>query len=110
MKKKVLISVGVSACCLAGTLALRMKAAQPDTFQVHEYGTIRWAGKDNTHFIRPNGQVEILGPILTQLARPDKADERALLMNVAMNAVAKEGFEFAGMTSDSIVMKRAVPR
>ena len=31
-------------------------------------------------------------------------------MNIAMNAVAKEGFEFAGMTNDEIVMRRAVVR
>jgi hypothetical protein len=29
-------------------------------------------------------------------------------MNIAMNALAKEGYEFAGMSSDDIIMKRAV--
>jgi hypothetical protein len=71
---------------------------------------IRWAGKDNTHVVRPNGQVEVLGSLLAQVNRPDKADERALLLTVAMNAVAKEGYEFAGMTTDAIVMRRAVAR
>jgi hypothetical protein len=36
--------------------------------------------------------------------------DRAFYMNIAMNAVAKEGYEFAGMTSDEIVMRRAIAR
>ena len=49
-------------------------------------------------------------PLLTKLQRPDRVDDRAFYMNAAMNAVAKEGYEFAGMTSDEIVMKRPVVR
>ncbi len=41
------------------------------------------------------------------LARP-RVDERAFYMNLAMNGLTKEGFEFAGMTSDEIVMKRSL--
>ena len=52
----------------------------------------------------------MLGPVLTKAQRPDRVDDRAFYMNIAMNAVAKEGFEFAGMTSDEIVMKRPVSR
>jgi hypothetical protein len=52
----------------------------------------------------------MLGALLTKLQRPDRVDDRAFYMNAAMNAVAGEGFEFAGMTTDEIVMKRAVVR
>jgi len=31
-------------------------------------------------------------------------------MNVAMNAVATEGYDFAGMTQEEIVMKRPVAK
>jgi hypothetical protein len=43
---------------------------------------------------------------LTKLSRPDRADERSFYLNAAMNGLVKEGFEFAGMSQDEIVMKR----
>lgn len=103
----------VLAGAIAGTLLLagRLRAADDKPgFQSFEYATIRWAGKENTHFVRPNGQVEMLGPLLTKAKRPDRVDERAYLMNIAMNAAAREGFEFAGMTDNSIVMRRVIPK
>jgi len=86
------------------------KTAEGVPFQTYEYATIRWAGRENTHLIRPNGKVEFLGPILAKVPRPDRTDDRAFFMNLAMNAVAKEGFEFVGMTPDEIVMKRSLSR
>ena len=74
------------------------------------YSTIRWAGRENTHVIRPNGKVEILGPVLAKIPRPDRVDERAFYMSIAINAMAKEGYQFAGMTEDQIVLKRPVPK
>ena len=88
----------------------RPRAAVSDPFQRYEFATIRWAGRENTHVIRPNSQVEFLGPLLNKVQRPDRADERSFYMAVAMNAVAKEGFEVACMTPDEIVMKRPVGR
>ena len=77
---------------------------------IYEFVTIRWAGKDNTHLIRPGGKVEFIGAQLRVLVRPDRTDERSFYMNTAMNGLSKEGYEFAGMTSDEIVMKRIVSR
>jgi hypothetical protein len=45
-----------------------------------------------------------------KVTRQERADERTFYMNVAMNAVAKEGYELAGITSDEIVMKRPISR
>jgi len=95
---------------LAALLLLKSRAAEPSTFQVVEFATIRWQGRDNTHLIRPNGKVEKLRPLFERVPRPDGIDDRAYYMSIAINAVAKEGYEFAGMTSDEIVMKRPVPR
>jgi hypothetical protein len=89
---------------------LQVRAADTGTFQTFEYAMIRWGGRENTHLIRPSGKVEVLGPLLNKVQRPDRTDERSFYMTVAMNAVAKEGYEFAGMTSDEILMKRAVAR
>jgi hypothetical protein len=111
MNKTITIVLIAISCVLVGLLRTRLWAADDKpTFQTFEYATLRWAGKENTHLIRPNGQVELLGPILSRIKRPDRTDERALLMNIAMNAVAREGYELASMTDDIIVMKRAVGR
>lgn len=47
---------------------------------------------------------------LRKLTRPDRADERSFYMNTAMNGLSKNGYEFAGMTPDEVVMKRLVTR
>lgn len=99
---------------LLGTIFIvRLFAAEskePKTSSSFEYATIRWAGKENTHIVRPGGQVEFIGSELRKLPRPDRTDERAFYMNLAMNGLTKEGYEFAGMTSDEIVMKRLIGR
>jgi hypothetical protein len=88
----------------------RSSAQERPASHVYEYVTIRWAGKENTHLIRAGGKVEFIGTELRKLARPDRADERSFYMNAAMNGLSKDGWEFAGMTSDEIVMKRLAGR
>jgi hypothetical protein len=109
MKKSISILIIAAAGCW-GAYRFTAKAADTNGFQTYEYATIRWAGRENTHVVRPSGKVEMLGPLLAKVQRPDRVDDRTLYMNLAMNAVAKEGFEFAGMTSDEIVMRRPVAR
>src|SRR4051812_43740114 len=107
--KKLLVVTLLSTVCLAILLtAARVKAAETIEARAFEYATIRWGGRENTHLIRPSGTVEFLGSEFLKVKRPDRADDRSFYMNVAMNALAKEGFEFAGMTNDEIVMKRKV--
>jgi hypothetical protein len=72
-----------------------------------EYLTIRWGGRDNTHVIRPNGEVEFVGGQLKNFKKPDRADDRSFCMNIVMNGLAKQGWELAAMTPDDYVMKRA---
>jgi hypothetical protein len=112
MKKLNLILLA-SAFSLAAVLLSRPHAAepttQPTTFQIAEFATIRWAGRDNSYLIRPNGRVDKLRLLFEQVPRPEGIDERAYYLNVAMNGAAKEGYELAGVTTpDQIVMKRAV--
>lgn len=110
MKKICLSAAALAALILAVFLIQRSHAAEQRSFQTHEYATIRWGGRENTHLIRPNGQVEMLGPLLQNLKRPDRVDERTYLMNLALNAVAKEGFELTSMTADEMVLRRAISR
>jgi len=96
---------------LLGTLfVIRLFAAEPKTSPGYEYATIRWAGKENTHIVRPGGHVEFIGLELRKMPNPDRADDRAFYMNLAMNGLTKEGYEFAGMSSDEIVMRKALTR
>lgn len=109
-KKNAVLILIVTA--FIGTIALitRTTAADSGSFQTFEYATIRWGGRENTQLIRPSGQVESLGPLLSHLKRPDRVDERTYFMSVAVNAVAREGFELTAMTSDTFVMRRPVAR
>jgi hypothetical protein len=88
-------------------LLFRTSAQERPASHAYEYVTIRWGGKENTHLIRPGGQVEFIGPELQKVVRPERADVRSFYMNTAMNGLSKDGWEFAGMTPDEIVMRRA---
>ena len=102
--KNILIAVLVAGAVAA--LVSKLLAADPQPQPTYEYVTIRWAGRDNTHVIRPGGQVEFIGPELRKSIRPDRTDERSFYLNLAMNGLTKDGFEFAGITADDIIMKR----
>lgn len=108
MKQNKLILVIAASIMLA--CVLRMTAAAPVPPARFEYATIRWDGRDNTHIVRPGGQVEFTGTELRKAQKPDRADDRAFYMNLVMNGLTKEGYEFAGMTNDEIVMKRTVTK
>src|SRR5580658_6212463 len=98
----------ILAVALCLWLAPGGKASGPVHQQISEYATIRWSGRDNTHVIRPSGQVEFVGAQLAKVKKPERVDDRAFYMNIVMNALAKEGYEFAGISSDEIIMKRPV--
>ena len=73
-----------------------------------EYVTISWAGRVHTHLVYPGGRGEFIGSELSKLTRPERCDERAFYLNAAMNGLVKDGWRFAGMTSDEVVMQRGV--
>ncbi|MGP8201951.1 MAG: hypothetical protein ACLQU4_20870 [Limisphaerales bacterium] len=106
MKRYLLLTATVLA---AVTFFLLSSVAEtPATANAFEYATIRWDGRDNTCVILPNGNVDFVGAKLKAVKRPDRVDERAFYMNVVMNSLGRDGFEFAGMSNDQniIVMKR----
>jgi len=113
MKQHRLTIVLSAIALLLGIVAVSrgslLAQAQPSPGS-HEYLTIRWAGREHTHVIRPGGEVEFIGAELRKLPRPERADERSFFLNAAMNGLVKEGWEFAGMTSDEIVMQRSLVR
>lgn len=105
----------LAAVLAAGLLVGSRAASEPQTpppsepVPRFEYVTIRWDGSDNTHLIRPGGQVEHIGAELRRFPRPGRTDDRSFYMNVAVNGLAKEGYEVAAMTENDILLRRQVP-
>ncbi len=109
MKKVTLVVAALCAATLIVILTLRSaRAAEFASMQTREYVTIRYAGPQNTHLIRSNGEVEFLGPILVSAKRPERVDDRAYYMNLAINAVAREGFEVVAFTGDTVLLQRPI--
>ena len=101
-----LLGTLVAALVIAAWPSLSASAADAPALVRYDYATLRWAGRDNTHLIRPDGTTEMLGNQLKAARKPERVDDRSFYMNLAMNALAQEGYELAAMTSDDYVMKR----
>ena len=102
------------ACTTAIALLAMAWPARTATAQTSgaafEYATIRWAGRDNTHIIRPIGKVEFIGTELKKLSRPDRCDDRSFFLNAAINGLAKEGFEVVTASNDDVILRRPTVR
>ncbi len=99
-------TIALALLALGTVFVVKLFAAEPTPKAAYEYVTIRWAGLDNTHIIRPGGNVEFIGPELRKMKKPDRADNRSFYLNCAMNGLTKEGYEFAGISSDDIIMRK----
>jgi len=109
--KKLILCLLTATVALAVMQLLKLRADEPRTFQTVEFATIRWDGRDNTYLIRPNGKVDKFKQVFEKaLPRPDGIDERTYYMAIAMNALAKEGYDLAAMTQEQFVMKRPLAR
>jgi hypothetical protein len=106
MKTRITTGIAVLGAVALITCATLL-AADLTAGAKYEYVTIRWGGRENTHIVRPGGQVEFIGSELRKAQRPKDADERSFYMNLALNGLSKEGFELVAMTSDDMVLKRA---
>ena len=51
----------VGLLLIGAMFGIRLFAAETKNGSNDEYATIRWDGKDNTHVVRPGGQVEFIG-------------------------------------------------
>jgi hypothetical protein len=105
MKTKTITVLALSLAVIA-IAGFRLRAADTPAAK-YEYVTIRWGGRDNTHIVRPGGQVEFIGSELKRASKPKDADDRAFYMNLALNGLSKEGFELVAMSSDDMILRRA---
>src|SRR4051794_4802474 len=106
MKTKSIAAFALLAI-IAAVACARLLAADTANVTKYEYVTIRWGGRDNTHIVRPGGQVEFIGSELKKAPKPKDADDRAFYMNLALNGLAKEGFELVAMSSDDMILRRS---
>ena len=109
-KHRVLSSIVVLIIVSIAIVMCTSHAQEKVPVMGYDYATIRWGGRDNTHVIRPGGQVEFLGNQLKNFKRPERTDDRSFYMNVVLNGMAREGWELVGMTSDEMVLRRAAAR
>jgi hypothetical protein len=103
--KKILLSIA-GVAMLACFLPF-LKADNAPTPARFEYITIRWGGRENTQLIGPKGKVEFIGAKLFSVPKRDRVDERAFYMNLALNTIAKDGYEMAAIINpDEIIVRR----
>jgi hypothetical protein len=76
----------------------------------YDYIDIRWDGVDEMCVVYGDGRVDFVGKELQKVPRPDNANKRAFYMTLALNKMAAQGYEFVGMISDEIVMRRRALR
>lgn len=91
-------------------MSTRPALAQDTQSGRFEYIDIRWDGTDRMCIVYADGRVDFIGKELEKVARPDDANKRAFYMTLALNKMAAQGYEFVGMISDEIVMRRRLPR
>jgi len=103
-----LVALGLFAAMPSHALAQARQPAAPAAAAKVEFIDIRWDGVDRMCVVYPDGHVDFIGLQLKGLPRPDNVDRRAFYMTIALNRMAAQGYEFVGMISDEIVMKRAI--
>jgi hypothetical protein len=81
-----------------GLLAIGSSLMQPGPAAAAEgtaeYAMIQWWGDSNkTQIVWSDGHVEYLDHLLPGVAGPDRANERAYIMTLLINKLAREGYE-----------------
>jgi hypothetical protein len=100
--------IAATAFCLKGQNV--SAAGQPS--RKYEYVAIRFMGGDKACVIWPDGRAERIGD-LVPTKRPGLADERMFQLCIAINHLAKQGFEPAALPSvapspDDLWLRRQV--
>jgi len=96
-----------------GLLLIGWSVMQPRTAAAAEgsaeYAMIQWWGNSSkTQIVWSDGHVEHLNHLLPGVAVPDGASDRAYIMTLLINKLAKEGYEYVGMASGEEILMRRV--
>ncbi len=103
---------------LIGTFALSMARAQntnltdSSTSSEFEYVSVRYEGDFKTEIFFPDGKVKRLYD-MTDIKRPPQSDDRMFDLTLALNILAKSGYEpiqTTTMTPDDLVLRRKIIR
>lgn len=99
--------VAVSLSIWVGTRLQAQPLAGPAPASQYEYAIIHWDGAENTHVVYGDGHFDNLGPQLKPIRAPRGVDERAFYLALAIDALARKGFEFCGNYDHDVVLRRA---
>lgn len=105
MNKHTIVICSVIACALIA-LTPQPQAQDSTALQTYEYATISYHGRERTQAILPDGKLENFASLLMNAARPSGMEERTFFLNIAINAMAKQGYEVVTMSSDEVLLKR----
>ena len=112
--KKYFAVLSLAIFCVLGLAALTVsRAAVEPPAAAFQYAIIRLDDakvRPNPYVVWPNRQVEFYGDQLAREKAPEGCDPHSYFMSLVVNILAREGYEFAGMTDAQIVMKRAERR
>ncbi len=99
-------------CLVIGLLLIGAALVQPRIAAAAEgtaeYAMIQWWGNSKTQIVWPDGHVETLDHLLPGVVVPEGANERAYIMTLLINKLAKEGYEYVGMASGEEILLRRV--
>jgi hypothetical protein len=94
--KSNLIKTALVILLIAFSSGYQTRCQEPVKPLVYEYASIRFMGGQRTCITWPDGTVEKLSSLSTQ-KRPETADERMFYLTIAVNILAKRGFEFTNV-------------
>lgn len=120
MKTKTIAALTIGGALLLTTWfnAIPQETTRPSTstigFPTCEYASVRFM-EERTSIVWPDGKVENVLELSgktkfdnTREKYPKGADYRMYWLTIAMNIMAKRGFELAHMADNDVVMKRQV--
>jgi len=100
---RLLLSISILAIS-SSLMEPRARAADEGTA---DYVMIQW-WNDKTQIVWSDGHIDYLDHLLPGLEVPSHANGRAYIMTLLINKLAKQGYEYVGMTSgEEILMRRA---
>lgn len=92
MKKITLLFIIAGLVFGIGATMLAQAQDKPTSIQHYEYVGVRYLSGDRVMIVFPDGTPKLLSE-LTKYKRPNWADDRIFNLSIAMNYLAKQGYE-----------------
>ncbi len=103
----VIISLAILMACVAGTRLLR--AQEKPARQQYEYALLKWDGPDKIQICYPD-HFESYRVFEKGFTLPKNAHDEEYCVNVAVNSLAKDGWQAIQLHATRVLLQRAVNR